>query len=120
MKKKSIQLEINEDTLKSTFNSLPKGLRIRLISELARRLADDLRGNPEGEAFQRWFLIETEGGYGESMWSEELEDEYAKENFSAVEELCFDLYGLQHKAKHARRELIHKRNERMRLASLAK
>lgn len=118
--KKSIQLEINEDTFKSTFNHLPKGLRIRLISELAGRLADDLRGDPEGEAFQRWFLIETEGGYDQSMWSEELEDEYAKENFSAVEELCFSLYGLKHKARHARRELVRRRNERKRLASLVK
>lgn len=110
--KKPLYLEMNEEAYLATFNALPKGRRIRLISELAKRLADDLRGNPEGDEFQRWFLIEIEGGYGESMWSEELENEYAREPFNCVEELCFDLYGLQHKAKEARQELVANRRKK--------
>jgi len=102
MTKKPIYLELDEEAYLATFHALPTGRRVRLISELARRLAHDLRGDSSDE---RWGLIATEGHHDPSEWSDELNDEYDRQPFSEQEEFCIALWGVTWRTHAVLREM---------------
>lgn len=88
-----------EKALREAFNALPKDRRALLLGNLSFRLADDLGADSNDR--HRWFLISMEGGNDTTMWGEDLEAEYEREPFSAVEELAFALYGVSNLAMSA-------------------
>ncbi len=115
MKPIIVKAEIKQQELVDAFNGLGKALRIRLISELAERLAYDLskveKPTPESneetrKAWDRFATIRVEAGNDSSMWGDDMEAHYKEEPMSDTEELIMALFAIGNLGVPVRRKLL--------------
>lgn len=110
-----VKAEIKENELVEAFNSLTKAHRIRLLSELAERLAYDLskveKPTPESskqthKAWDRFTTIRMEAGNDSSMWGDEMEAHYLEQPMNDTEELIMALFAIDNLGVPVRRKLL--------------
>lgn len=110
-----VKTEIKENELVDAFNGLTKARRIRLISELAERLAYDLskveKPTPESneetrKAWDRFTTIRTEAGNDSSMWGDDMDAHYMEEPMNDTEELIMALFAIDNLGVPVRRQLL--------------
>lgn len=113
----SVKAEMTEDEFLNTFNGLSKARRIRLITQLANRLAGDLStaekptaesSEEELKAWDRFTTIRMEAGYDSTVWSDEMNAFDDEDPLSDTEELIMALFAIERLGRPVRRDLMSK------------
>lgn len=113
----SVKAEMTEDEFLNTFNGLSKARRIRLITQLANRLAGDLStaekptaesSEEELKAWDRFTTIRMEAGYDSTVWSDEMNAFDDEDPLSDTEELIMALFAIERLGRPVRRDLMNK------------
>jgi hypothetical protein len=108
---------ITDDQFITAFNNLSKARRIRLIIEMSNRLAEDIIDAPypgengSAEDLAKWnraTLLRDEAGMDSTVWSEELSDEWEKQEFTNEEELAMSLWSIRRNGPRVRSSIMAK------------
>lgn len=107
-------ITITDEQFVTAFNNLSKAQRIRLIITMANCLAEEVTNlshpGPDAseEEMAKWnraTLIRDEAHMDSTMWSDELEDEFKKQDFTNEEELAMSLWSIRETGRRVLRTL---------------